>query len=156
MIACPLIFSLTDLNFDYTHCDREAAPQNIKDALFVHFFTYKGNRYICDNHYYGISLLAIAGKTLAKIILNRLTAAIVDEVILESQCGFHALPATTDMLFSTRKEEEKCVEKNMELFISEPFDVGNGTKQGCVMAPCFSALCFQPCAIMPVRNVIKV
>ena len=46
-------------------------PQNFRDALIVTIYKKKGDRAVCDNHR-GISLLAIAGKVLAKIVLNRL------------------------------------------------------------------------------------
>ncbi|BHF63068.1 hypothetical protein SprV_0200605800 [Sparganum proliferum] len=46
-------------------------PQDFKDATIVHLYKRKGNRQICDNHR-GISLLNIAGKIFARILLNRL------------------------------------------------------------------------------------
>ena len=50
-----------------------AIPQDFKDASIIHLYKRKGNRQVCDNHR-GISLLSIAGKILAKILLNRLNA----------------------------------------------------------------------------------
>ena len=50
---------------------QESIPQDFKDASMVHLYKRKGNR--CDNHR-GISLLSIAGKILARIILIRLTS----------------------------------------------------------------------------------
>ena len=52
---------------------KEAIPQNFKDASIIHLYKRKGNPQVCDNHR-GISLLSIAGKILAKILLNRLNA----------------------------------------------------------------------------------
>nr|VZI11781.1 unnamed protein product [Spirometra erinaceieuropaei] len=46
-------------------------PQDFKDATIVHLYKRKGNRQVCDNHR-GISLLNIAGKIFARILLNRL------------------------------------------------------------------------------------
>ncbi|XP_047496478.1 uncharacterized protein LOC125044076 [Penaeus chinensis] len=46
-------------------------PQQLKDATMVHIYKRKGNRKSCDNHR-GISLLSIAGKILARDLLNRL------------------------------------------------------------------------------------
>ena len=60
--------------------DRGAVPQEFKDALLVHLFKHKGNRHVCDNHCC-VLLLVIAGKILAKIIFNRLTATVVMEVL---------------------------------------------------------------------------
>jgi len=47
-------------------------PQQFKDASIVHIHKQKSNRQSCDNHR-GISLLSIAGKILARVLLNRLT-----------------------------------------------------------------------------------
>lgn len=46
-------------------------PQEFRDATIVHIHKRKGNRQACDNHR-GISLLSIAGKILACVLLNRL------------------------------------------------------------------------------------
>ncbi|BHF73379.1 hypothetical protein SprV_0401646000 [Sparganum proliferum] len=46
-------------------------PQDFKDATIVHLYKRKGNRQVCDNHR-DISLLNIAAKIFARIILNRL------------------------------------------------------------------------------------
>ena len=96
--------------------DREAVPQEFKDALLVHLFKHKGNRHICNNHH-GISLLATAGKIVAKIIINRLTATVTVEVVPKSQCGFHTSRGTTNILFSTRQDNKTQDEQNMELFM---------------------------------------
>ena len=45
--------------------------EKLKDATIIHLFKRKGNPQICDNHR-GISLLSIAGKILARVLLNRL------------------------------------------------------------------------------------
>ena len=50
---------------------KEAIPQEFKDASIIHLFKRKGNPQLCDNHR-GISLLSIAGKVLARVLLNRL------------------------------------------------------------------------------------
>ena len=50
---------------------QEVLPREFKDAAITHLYKNKGNRPVCDNHR-GISLLAIAGKILARILLNRL------------------------------------------------------------------------------------
>ena len=48
---------------------KEAVPQEFQVASVIHLFKRKGNPKLCDNHR-GISLLSIAGKILARILLN--------------------------------------------------------------------------------------
>ena len=48
---------------------KEAIPQEFKNASIIHLFKRKGNPQLCDNHR-GISLLSVAGKVLARILLN--------------------------------------------------------------------------------------
>ena len=60
----------------------------------------------CNNHR-GISLLSIAGKILACILLNRITEYLVDSVVSESQCGFRQNRGTVDMVFAVRQLQEK-------------------------------------------------
>ncbi|KAL8609487.1 hypothetical protein ACOMHN_038009 [Nucella lapillus] len=50
---------------------QEHLPQEFRDATIVHIYKRKGNRQSCDNHR-GIFLLSIAGKILARVLLNRL------------------------------------------------------------------------------------
>lgn len=90
-------------------------PQELKDASIVHLYKRKGNRSNCDNHR-GISLLSIAGKILARVILNRLLDSIVDNIYPESQCGFRRNRSTSDMIFAMRQLQEKCKEQNMGLY----------------------------------------
>ncbi|VDM00677.1 unnamed protein product [Schistocephalus solidus] len=47
-------------------------------------------RQLCDNHR-GISLLNIAGKTFARILLNRLNGHLEQGLLPESQCGFRPI-----------------------------------------------------------------
>ena len=153
----------------------------------------KGNPQVCDNHR-GISLLSIAGKILAKILLNRLNAHLDQTgLIPESQCGFRKDRGTIDMIFTARQLQEKCQEQNVDLYMtfvdltkafdtvsrdglwkimakfgcpprfiamvrqfhdgmqarvqndgefSEPFEVTNGVKQGCVLAPTLFSMMF--------------
>ncbi|BHF58882.1 hypothetical protein SprV_0100183700 [Sparganum proliferum] len=77
-------------------------PQDFKDATIVHLYKRKGNRQVCDNHR-GISLLNIAGKIFARILLNRLNNHLEQGLLPESQCGFRRHPGTTDMIFAARQ-----------------------------------------------------
>lgn len=90
-------------------------PQDFRDALIVTIYKKKGDRAECGNHR-GISLLAIAGKVLAKIMLNRLK--IISEAVLpESQCGFRAGRSTADMIFTLRQLQEKAAEQHQSLYM---------------------------------------
>ena len=167
--------------------------QGFRDATIVHLYKNKGDRYSCDNHR-GISLLCIAGKILARLILNRLSKHI-DNVglIPESQCGFVQGKSTADSSFALQQLQEKCRLLNQDLYLlfidltkafdtvcrrglwcilekagclkhfvgiirsfhdnmkatvregsdkSATFDVTNGTKQGCIMAPTLFSIFF--------------
>ena len=85
-------------------------PQEFKDASIIHLYKRRRNHQVCDNHR-GISLLSIAGKILARILVNRPT-----KHLPESQCGFWKEHGTTDMVFAARQLQEKCQEQNSDLF----------------------------------------
>ena len=90
-------------------------PQDFRDATIVHLYKRKGNRQSCDSHR-GISLLSIAGKILARVLLNRLLKHLEQELLPESQCGFRAGRGTTDMIFAARQLQEKCIEQHQALY----------------------------------------
>ena len=87
-----------------------------KVANIIHLYKNKGDHSSCDNHR-GISLLSIAGKILARIMLNRITKQILDDVVSESQCGFRKQRGTVDMVFAIRQLQEKCVEQHKDLHL---------------------------------------
>ena len=98
----PMAEKLTEL----FHCmwRKEAFPQEFKDASIIHLYKRKGNPLVCDNHR-GISLLSIAGKILAKILLNRLNDHLYQKgLIPESQCGFRKDKGTIDTIFTDSGE----------------------------------------------------
>ena len=90
-------------------------PQAWKDASIVTIFK-KGDRTECGN-YRGISLLSIASKIFARVLLNRLTTHVTPNVVPESQCGFRSNRSTVDMIFCLRQIQEKCIEQNRALYI---------------------------------------
>ena len=97
---------------------KKAIPQELKDATIIHLFKRKGNPQVCENHR-GISLLSIAGKILASVLLNRLNGHLERSGLLsESQCGFRKNRGTIDMIFTARQLQEKCQEQNMDLYIT--------------------------------------
>ena len=60
---------------------------------------------------------SIAGKIQARIMLNRITKHILDDVVSESQCGFRKQRGTVDMVFAIRQLQEKCVEQHQDLHL---------------------------------------
>ncbi|BHF59924.1 hypothetical protein SprV_0100288500 [Sparganum proliferum] len=97
-------------------------------ALFQEMWR-QGNRQICDNHR-GISLLNIAGKIFARILLNRLNNHLEQGLLPESQCGFRRHRGTTDMIFASRQLQEKCQEMRTHLYstfvdLTKAFDTVN-------------------------------
>ncbi|BHF76209.1 hypothetical protein SprV_0501930700 [Sparganum proliferum] len=104
-------------------------PQDFKDATIAHLYKRKGNRQICDNHR-GISLLNIAGKIFARILLNRPNNHLEQGLLPESQCGFRRHRGTTDMIFAARQLQEKCQEMRTHLYstfvdLTKAFDTVN-------------------------------
>ena len=92
-------------------------PQDFKDADIVHLYKNKGDCKCCDNHR-GISLLNIAGKIFARLMLNRLFKHTVSiGIIPESQCGFYPGRGTTDMNFAIRLLQEKCKLYSEDLYL---------------------------------------
>ena len=62
---------------------QKTVPQDLKDASIIHLYKRKGNRLDCNNHH----SMSIAGKIIARILLNRLTKHL-EQGLPESQCGF--------------------------------------------------------------------
>ena len=85
----------------------ENIPQQWRDAKIVTIYKNKGDKTIGGNHR-GISLLAVAGKVLAKVLLQRLLNNITESLLPESQCGFRKNRSTVDMVFTARQLQEKC------------------------------------------------
>ena len=92
-------------------------PQEFKDATIVHIYKRKGDKRSCDNHR-GISLLSIAGKILARVLLNRLLEHLEQGHLPESQCGFRADRGTIDMVFAARQLQEKSMEQHQDLYMT--------------------------------------
>ena len=59
--------------------------------------------------------MSIAGKILAKILLNRQNERFGKAgLLLESQCGSRKDRGTIDMIFTARQLQEKCQEQNVD------------------------------------------
>ncbi|BHF78893.1 hypothetical protein SprV_0602201000 [Sparganum proliferum] len=104
-------------------------PRDFKDATIVHLYKRKGNHRLCDNHR-GISLLNIAGRIFARILLNRPNNHLEKGLLSESQSGFRPHLGTTDMIFTARQLQEKCQEMRTHLYptfmdLTKAFDTVN-------------------------------
>ena len=54
---------------------------------------------------------------MARIILNRLTKHVSDNILPETRCGFRSGRGITDMIFTARQLREKCREHHRDLYI---------------------------------------
>ena len=104
-------------NFILDCWSAKCLPQQWKDANIILVHKQKGDITECGNSR-GISLLSVAGKVLAKIMLTRLLEHIVDLVLPESQCGFRRGRSTIDMIFVARQLQEKCCEQHQDLYMA--------------------------------------
>jgi len=77
----------------------------------------KWDRQVCGNSR-GISLLLVAQKILARVMLKLLLSQVVDIVLPESQCGFRRGRSTNDMIFVARLLQEKCREQSHDLYLA--------------------------------------
>ena len=102
----------------------------MENANIILVYKQKSDRAVCGNTH-DISLLSVAGKVLAKIMLTRPLENIVDLVLPESQCGFRCGHNTIDMIFVDRQLKEKCHEQHQDLYmafvdLTKAFDAFNG------------------------------
>ena len=101
-----------------------------------HHLHLKGDKALCGNSR-GISLLSVAGKVLARVMLWRLLTHVVDIVMPELQSGFRRGRGTIDMIFVARLLQEKCHE-------SDPFDVLAGLNKAVSWLPSSSTYSWSP------------
>ena len=76
-------------------------PDDFRDALIVSLYKNKGSKSDCGN-YIGISLLSIAGKIFARVILNRLIT-VSEQNLPEAQCGVRPGRNTVNLIFAMRQ-----------------------------------------------------
>ena len=88
---------------------------SVSFLVIVSLYRNKGEKSDCSN-YRGITLLSIAGKILARVLLNRLIPTIAQENTSESQCGLRSNRGTVGIIFVLRQIQEKCREQNMGLY----------------------------------------
>ena len=97
--------------------EKRTLPQhlNLWDAVTASLYKNKGEESDCTN-YSGTTLVSIAVKTLARVLLNRLIPTIAQGNTPESQCGFRSNRGTADMTLVLKQIQEKCKEQNMCLY----------------------------------------
>ena len=100
----------------FTNCwEKATVLQDLRDAVIVSLYKSKGEKPDCSNCR-GITLLSIADKIFARVLLNRLIPTMAQENTPESQCGSRSNRGTGDMIFVLRQIPEKCREENMGLY----------------------------------------
>ena len=104
-------------NFILDCWSAKCLPQQWKNCKIILVHMQKGDLAECGNSR-GISLLSVAGKVLANIMLTHLLEHIVDLVLPESQCGFRRGRSTIDMIFVARQLQEKCREQHQDLYLA--------------------------------------
>jgi len=77
----------------------------------VTIYKLKEDKSDCGNSR-GISLLSVAGKVLARVMLQRLITQVAQTVFPKSQCGIRRGRSTIDMIFVARLLQEKCREQH--------------------------------------------
>ena len=86
--------------------------QDFRDAIIITLYMNNDEKSDCYN-YQRITLLYIAHKMLARVLLNRLVPTIAEENLPVSQCGFRG---TMDMAFVLQQLQEKYQEQNKGLY----------------------------------------
>jgi hypothetical protein len=82
-------------------------------AVLIRLYKNKGDKRISDN-YRGISLLVVAGKVFARILLTRIQG-ILDRKLLKEQAGFRYGRSTIDQIFTLKIVMERSREFNQPL-----------------------------------------
>ena len=74
------------------------------------------DKLICDN-YRGISLLTVPGKVLSRVVMMRLEP-VLDDILPETQCGFHKNRSCTDMTFPATQLQEKSMKQRRLVYFA--------------------------------------
>ena len=84
--------------------EKESVPQDFKDMSIIHLYKRKGNRQACNNHR-GISLLSIAGKIVATVLLNHLNDHLEQGLLPERSWDYrHGVRCQTAPIEMSRTE----------------------------------------------------
>ena len=109
--------AVTMLNYCLACWENGDIPVQWKRAKMISIYKRKGEKSDCSN-YRGLSLLDVASKIFAKILLARFNKHIANEILPESQCGFRADRSTADMIFVCRQLLEKSREQRVPISIA--------------------------------------
>ena len=90
----------------------ETIPSDFRDPMIVSFYKNKGSKVNWRN-YSGISVLTVAGKIFAWVILNCLLSSFSNMTLPEVQNSFCPNWSIIDMIFTVRQIQEKGIEQNM-------------------------------------------
>ena len=104
-------------NFILDCWSAKCLPQQWKNANIILAYKQKVDR-TENGNCRCISLLSVAGKVLAKIMLTGLLEHVVDHVLAASQCGFRSGRSTIDMIFVARQLLEKCRELYQDIYMA--------------------------------------
>jgi len=94
--------------------DKNQMPQEWETVMLINTHK-KGTKTKCEN-YRGITLLPTAYKLFTNIINNRLDVIVEDEMV-EEQCGFRKGRSCTDAIFTVQQMIEERKEHNLPQFI---------------------------------------
>ena len=92
----------------------KCVPQEWVDAILIPI-PQKGNL-CCYDNWWGIALLDVMGKVVARVIQWRLQK-LAERVLPESQCGFRRGHGCTDMIFTVRQLTEKAIEHRARQYL---------------------------------------
>ena len=95
--------------------EEEEIPRDWKEGLLIKLEK-KGDLRVCSNDR-GITLLSIPGKVLNRILLDRMKAA-VDDQLRDQQAGFRKGRSCADQIATLRIIVEQSLEWNSSLYIN--------------------------------------
>ena len=106
---------LEKLTSIFTLCWKKGVvPGDLRDTVIVSLYKNIGEKSRTrenkgeKSNYRSVTLLPIAGKILARVLLDRLIPGVAEMVLPKSQCEIRANRGTTDVIFVLRQFQERC------------------------------------------------
>ena len=112
--CCNANFLNTMLDLVHTVWQEKEVPKEWADAVLVPI-PKKGDLGKCGN-WWGVALLEVVGKVVAKVLQERLQQ-LAEEELPESQCGFRRGRGCSDMIYTVRQLVEKSWEHRSKVFL---------------------------------------